>query len=244
MAVQSWNTYKTGKRGGMGVPNTRKPLAPITQTNPFSDQVVKRPVQQPASTSSSNPPGVSSNTNPTRRWQSWQTTKPKPVKRPSALHGSAGWSTVGAAYNPADSDMRGFLRDPASSTGWSWIDRLGRVHEARAPMKGEQKLVLNENQILALNPDYYNPGHKAVTPTTTPFAAPWLQGFAPGSGGWLATNDGGYFNPATWQSWKPGDPIPSNTGAANPVTGSAAGGGLNSFESQLYQSLLKAFGGV
>jgi hypothetical protein len=112
-------------------------------------------------------------------------------------------------------------------------------------MKNEQKLVLNENQILSLNPDYYNPGHKAVTPTQTPFAAPWLQGFTSGSGGWMQTVDGGYFNPTTWQSWKPGDPIPANTssGGSTPSSGSISGG-VNPFETQLYQSLLKAFGGV
>lgn len=73
-----------------------------------------------------------------------------------------------------------------------------------------------------------------------PFTAPWLQGFT-GGGGWLQLADGGWFNPNTWTSWKPGDPIPGRPGGGG-VAGAPGSG--NDMESQVYAMLLKAFGGV
>jgi hypothetical protein len=89
--------------------------------------------------------------------------------------------------------------------------------------------------------------YKAPVPKKDPFAAPWLAGFK-GGGGWRAMAGGGWFNPSTWQSWKPGDPIPGmggKPGAAAPAPTPATGAiGADDYEKQLYAQLLKAFGGV
>jgi hypothetical protein len=84
-------------------------------------------------------------------------------------------------------------------------------------------------------------GKPKPKPAATPFSAPWLQGYA-GGGGWMPLAGGGYFNPQTWQSWKPGDPIPGQPGGMAGGSGSQTSGG--SFESQVYNQLLKAFGGI
>lgn len=96
--------------------------------------------------------------------------------------------------------------------------------------------------------DYKAPAGAGPSPSTspiaagpTPFAAPWLQGYA-GGGGWMPMDGGGYFNPQTWQSWKPGDPIPGMAGG--PSSGGVPGGSGGSFEEQVYAQLLKSFGGI
>lgn len=114
----------------------------------------------------------------------------------------------------------------------------GGGHLGRPQNAGAHAGVGNSNPNQGALADALNP-----KPKPEPFSAPWLQGFT-GGGGWLPLAGGGWFNPNTWQSWKPGDPIPGQPGGGGYGSTGTAGGGAGTFEQQVYQQLLKAFGGI
>lgn len=156
---------------------------------------------------------------------------------PAILTGGQGFGEMGEAYDYHKGSLKGFARDPQSPTGWSFIDEFGRVGQSRAPIGAERDRILTRQALMSANPYFYDKGRGAGA-RQPGFSAPWLQGFKPGTGGWLQMQGGGYFNPQTWTSWKPGDPIPPQG-----ATPSASGGGLPATE-DIYTSLLRAFGAL
>lgn len=155
---------------------------------------------------------------------------PKPVK---IFADGAAYSAANSAYNSRNGALKGFVKDPNSPTGWSFLDPMGRKAASRPPLRNER--VISPQQIQKLNPNFYKkPAPAGGQAQGSPSAsAPWLQGFS-GGGGWAATTDGGWWNGDTGQYWKTGSPVPG--GAAQPQTG----GDMNA----LYASLLKMFEGL
>ncbi len=165
-----------------------------------------------------------------------------PVQRPQTqkiFADGAKFSQANTAYNTAKGNLgKGFVRNPQSKTGWSWVDELGRMAESRPPARGER--VISVQHIQKLNPNFLRPQAttqpSAAQPAQTGAVAPWLVGFT-GGNGWANTTDGGWYNTDSGQYWKQGQGVP---GA--PVQQAAAITG--SQYDQLYANLLKMFEGI
>lgn len=151
----------------------------------------------------------------------------------------AKFSEANTAYNTAKGNLgKGFVKNPNSPTGWSWVDEFGRMANSRPPARNER--VISTQQIQRMNPNFLKAGagtQAGATPATqTGVSAPWLQGFAGGSG-WSQTVDGGWWNGETGQYWKAGQAIPgAPAGGARPISGDQY--------TSLYASLLKMFEGL
>lgn len=151
----------------------------------------------------------------------------KAVKQPTQkifLDGQR-YSAANSAYDSSQGGVKGFVRNPKSPTGWSFVDNLGRQAYSRAPMRGER--VISAQQIQRLNPNFYTGGSATAK-------LPWLQGFS-GGNGWAQTTDGGWYNTDTGQYWKTGNAVPG---------GRPNAGDINAQQSAIYQSLIEAFKGL
>lgn len=103
----------------------------------------------------------------------------------------------------------------------------------KSKLKPEHLAAAMRNPLNRPKPTAAKPVAKPVVPKQPAFSAPWLAGFA-GSEDWMATYNGGWYNPTTGQVWKSGDPIP----------GSGATGSSGSTEDSIYQALIAAFAGL
>lgn len=166
----------------------------------------------------------------------------RPVPKPKKIFADGQkYTAANTAYNSAQGSIKGFVKNPNSKTGWSFVDELGRMADARPPLKGER--IISAQQIQKLNKNFYNP-QAATQPTQAqPSAAqpagalaPWLVGFA-GGNGWSQTTDGGWYNTDSGAYWKTGSPIP---GASQQTAAGMSGDQYTN----LYSSLLKMFEGL
>lgn len=205
-----------------------------------------------------NSPGL---TKPTFNKQEWeyvnQLRNPKPVQHRPGLSidrpqprrqqqraqqkqpirwGDSAWSDMGSGYDYKRHTMQGWVNDPNSPTGWTYVDKFGRTVNARKPRRGERDRIIAKNTMLSVNPYFWSEGRR--NPTQQAWSnAPWVQGFEAGEGGWVQTTDGGWFNPRGWLTWKPGDPIPARHTQSS-------GGGSASTGGDVYTQLLRAFGAL